>query len=120
VCGRHVFFQIQSHIITFIFCAVTLVGLDVSFRGFFIQARAESNQNDESSIVGMWTPMNDEAQIVQCNGVNGVSLHYTSDINSTLLFSLQAAITHTNSDMKTQQVFNWRAPDIDIGRIHFL
>jgi len=44
------------------------------FLGFFIQARAESNQESTASIVGVWTPLNTTmARTAICNGVNGVS-----------------------------------------------
>ena len=52
---------------------VQLVGRVTEFAGFFIQARNESNQDSVESIVGVWTPMNNEARTVQCNGVDGVS-----------------------------------------------
>ena len=46
------------------------------FGGFFIQARAESNQDFTSSIVGVWTPLDpDLARTATCNGVDGVSDH---------------------------------------------
>ena len=52
---------------------VQLVGRSGDFAGFFIQARAENNQDSVSSVVGTWTPMNNEARTVQCNDHDGVS-----------------------------------------------
>jgi len=53
---------------------VELRGQFDEFIGFFIQARAERNQESTASIVGVWTPLNvTMARRATCNGVNGVS-----------------------------------------------
>lgn len=40
-----------------------------AFAGFFIQARAESNQDSQNSIVGVWAPISgrSEAKTIRCN-----------------------------------------------------
>ena len=52
---------------------VQLVGRVSDFAGFFIQARAENNQDSVSSIVGVWTAPQDMATTIQCNDDNRVS-----------------------------------------------
>ena len=69
--------------------------------GFFIQARAESNQNSTSSIVGVWTPLNTNmARTATCNGVDGVSDHQHRHtllwLLSIILFYLDLYITTIN------------------------
>ena len=54
---------------------VELRGEFFPFIGFFIQARTENNQDLTSSIVGVWTPLDNLARRATCNGVNGVSDH---------------------------------------------
>ena len=57
-----------------LFIPVELRAESDPFIGFFIQARAESNQESVNSIVGVWTPLNTTmARRATCNGVNGVS-----------------------------------------------
>ena len=51
---------------------VQLMGTSTEFKGFFIQARAEKDQESVSSIVGTWNPLNTEARTQKCNDVNGV------------------------------------------------
>ncbi|XP_065905954.1 ferric-chelate reductase 1-like [Dysidea avara] len=73
------------------------------FLGFFIQARVENNQGSTTSIVGVWTPLNTTmARTATCNGVDG------------------DAVTHSSPVVKQSQFFMWRAPDNDVGRIHFI
>ena len=52
---------------------VQLVARRSDFAGFFIQARAESNQDSVNSIVGTWTPTNNAAKTVRCNNDDRVS-----------------------------------------------
>ncbi|XP_065905953.1 uncharacterized protein [Dysidea avara] len=72
------------------------------FIGFFIQARVESDQGS-NSIVGIWTPLNTTmARRATCNRVDG------------------DAVTHSSPVVKRSQFFMWRAPETDMGRIHFI
>ncbi|XP_065905952.1 putative ferric-chelate reductase 1 [Dysidea avara] len=73
-----------------------------TFRGFFIQARTESNQESTAGIVGVWTPLNTTmTRTATCNGMDG------------------DAVTHSSPVGKRSQFFMWRAPDNNVGRIHF-
>ena len=49
---------------------VTLVGVNVEFAGFFIQARTGDDLNSVAPIVGTWTLLDNQAQTVACNGPN--------------------------------------------------
>ena len=52
---------------------VQLVARRSDFAGFYIQARTENNQSAVSSIVGVWTPIDEKAKTVRCNNNDGVS-----------------------------------------------
>ena len=66
---------------------VELRGEFFPFIGFFIQARTENNQDLTSSIVGVWTPLDNLARRARCNGVNGVSDHAcTKSFDDTVSF----------------------------------
>ena len=52
---------------------VQLMGTSTEFKGFFIQARAEKDQESVSSIVGTWNPLNTEARTQNCNNVKKVN-----------------------------------------------
>jgi len=49
------------------------MGTSTEFKGFFIQARAETDQDSVSSIVGTWKPLNTQARTQECNNVEEVS-----------------------------------------------
>ena len=49
---------------------MTLVGVNVEFGGFFIQARTGDDLNSRAPIVGTWSVLDDQAQTVACNGLD--------------------------------------------------
>ena len=77
-----------------------LIAESEPFRGFFIQARAESNQGSTASIVGVWTPLNTTmTRTATCNGVDGVSYlhtlaHYTNACSVPVRAVSQCSLTN--------------------------
>ena len=53
--------------------SVQLIARRSDFAGFFIQARAENDQDSVSSIVGTWTPVDNTAKTIRCNDNDRVS-----------------------------------------------